>query len=525
MSKFALAVIMLCLLLGGRAMAAPNLCQPPKIYQTEAPDIFAVELVIPKNSHTYWKEVGPEGIATQFTVNAPEATIVPTPWPHPTPHMDELGFNYVYKQNPILPLKLNSPHPRQVEVTYGVCRNQCARCHFTINLADAQRPMALGQLASIDEEDFMLEVLKHNSLGVVASSGSLVVQSLPLMLLLALAGGFLLNLMPCVLPVLGLKVVAMLRERDYSPLMVRREAFATFMGIFVTYMLLATFCTLLLLSGKIAGLGLHFQNPYFVGTLAVILVLFALSLVGGLNFSILQNVYSGLLLRSQTSHFFTGVLATLLATPCGAPLVGTVAAFALTHSIVSIYLVFAMLALGMGAPYLLVLFYPRALRYLPRPGKWMLWLRYFAGLSLFFTALWLALVVVQDPAPSANSTIATPGIWHEFKPEQLPVYLAREQIVIVNFTAAWCVTCLVNKHMVWENQRLQDYLTEKQVIMLQADLTHEQPRYMEFMTRFNRNSLPTTIVFGPSAREGILLPELLRPKSLRQAVAKASNKK
>jgi suppressor for copper-sensitivity B len=227
---------------------------------------------------------------------------------------------------------------------------------------------------------------------------------------LALLGGLILNLMPCVLPVLSIKLLAVLGHGGADPAEVRRGFLASAAGIVVSFLALATAALALRATGRAAGWGLQFQEPAFLVVMAFILLLFAANLWGRFEFRLpgavanVAGTAGGA--HSLSGHFLTGAFATLLATPCSAPFLGTAVGFALARGPFEIYAVFAALGVGLALPYLLVAAVPRLATALPRPGAWMGKLKRVLALALVATVIWLLVVLAAQSGPVVAGLVA-----------------------------------------------------------------------------------------------------------------------
>jgi suppressor for copper-sensitivity B len=396
------------------------------------------------------------------------------------------------------------------------------------------------------------------------------------MLGLALLGGLILNLMPCVLPVLSLKLLSVVGQGGRAQGEIRRGFLASAAGILVSFLALAAVLLALRASGASIGWGLQFQAPLFLAAMAVVMTLFAANLFGFFSVPLPGAVarlgegghraHSGL-----WGHFLTGFLATLLATPCSAPFLGTAVGFALSHGTAEILAIFAALGLGLALPYLAVALFPGLAQRLPRPGRWMLWLKLVLGLALVGTAVWLLSILWQQEGPTttlllaalllallallgwrrqarpalrrglavlslllALGGIALPALlpsrpaaagaaegWVAFEERAIPRLVAEGKTVFVDVTAEWCVTCLANKRLVLDLQSVRDALRQDPVVAMQADWTRPDPEIAVFLERFGRFGIPFNVVFGPGAPAGIPLPELLSEAAVLEALRKA----
>jgi suppressor for copper-sensitivity B len=382
---------------------------------------------------------------------------------------------------------------------------------------------------------------------------------------IALLGGLILNLMPCVLPVLSLKLLALLEHAGAARRAARRGLLATAAGVMACFAALAAGLIALKSAGSAVGWGIQFQFPWFLAAMALATTLFAASLWDWLPIALpgrLADAIGGARARGRLADaFLLGAFATLLAASCSAPFVGTAIGFALARGPAEIALVFTGLGLGMAAPYLLVAALPGLAAWLPRPGAWMVWLRRVLGLFLLGTAAWLLAVLAAEAgaatALSAGAALlallavlawrhrrpahrpvaaalalalaalamlvpslhggAAPippaardaGPWRPFDSATLDAALAGRQVVFVDVTAAWCLTCKVNERAVLDRAPVAARLQAPGTVMLRADWTRPDPAVTAFLQRFGRYGVPMDVVYGPGAPQGIALPELL----------------
>ena len=397
--------------------------------------------------------------------------------------------------------------------------------------------------------------------------------SLAAMLGLALLGGLILNLMPCVLPVLSLKLLSVVGQGGRERGQIRRGFLASAAGILVSFLALAAILIALRSGGTAIGWGLQFQAPLFLAAMAVLMLVFAANLFGffsvplpGAVARLGEQHHQGL-----AGHFFTGFLATLLATPCTAPFLGTAVGFAFSHGPGEILAIFAALGIGLALPYLAVALFPGLAHRLPRPGRWMLWLKIVLGLLLVGTAAWLVLILWRQeglgtalplallllvllavlawrrlarptlrPAlaavalllaavgvalpltlPGRPATAALEDGWVAFDEKAIPRLVAEGRTVFVDVTAEWCVTCLANKRLVLSLESVKGALGGDGVIAMRADWTRPDAAIAAFLQRFGRYGIPFNVVFGPGASGGIPLPELLNESVVLDALRQA----
>jgi len=387
-------------------------------------------------------------------------------------------------------------------------------------------------------------------------------------------GGVILNLMPCVLPVISLKIFGFIQQAGQSRQKIFRSGIAFTIGIFAWFIALA----LLLIALKGAGRdvtwgGFQFTNPYFVLALSVIVLVFALNLFGVFEISLPQSMTRGLLSTTERKDdlgsFFQGVFATVLATPCTAPFLGTALGFAFTQSPAIILSMFVAIAAGMGAPYLLLSVQPAWLRFLPKPGPWMLHVKQFMGFLLLATLLFLLYVLgaqrgvegaiwascfllvvsvacwmkgafvvptasaakrnivlvlmlvlvlasgvyfIGDKFQSAKVASADSqlrGGWQAFTPERLQAELAQGHTVFVDFTAAWCLTCKFNEANVLQSSEVREAFQRHGIVKLKADWTNGDPVITKLLQQFGRPGVPLYVLYPGKSEEPIVFPELL----------------
>jgi suppressor for copper-sensitivity B len=403
---------------------------------------------------------------------------------------------------------------------------------------------------------------------------------------LALLGGFILNFMPCVLPVLSIKLLGVIRQGGQGRSRVRASFLATAAGVVFSFLALAASLALLKSAGAAIGWGIQFQQPLFLTALALVLVLFAGNLFGffevplpGWAGGLAGRTGAGAEGHGLLGPFAAGAFATLLATPCSAPFLGTAVGFALARGGAEIFAIFLALGLGLAAPYLLVAAAPGLVRWLPRPGRWMRHLRTGLGIALLVTAAWLVSILTRQasptaaalaatllaavlallavrprlpdrlrlavppavavaallvlvlpgrvadapaaPAPSAMPGAAAAGLWRSFDEAEIPALVAAGKTVLVDVTADWCLTCQVNKKLVLDASAVRAVLDRPETVALRADWTRPDDRIARYLASFGRYGIPFNAVYGPGAPRGILLPEVLTESRVLEALARA----
>jgi suppressor for copper-sensitivity B len=397
------------------------------------------------------------------------------------------------------------------------------------------------------------------------------------MLLTALAGGLILNIMPCVLPVLSLKLLSATRLGMAGNAAVRVGFLATAAGVLAAFLALGGTLAALKSAGVAVGWGIQFQQPLFLVAMIIVLTLFGAALLDLLTIALPSRLSTALGTAGGSGlggQFFTGVFATLLATPCSAPLVGTAVGFALARGTSEILAIFAALGFGLALPYLLVSAVPSAARLVPRPGRWLVWIKAAMGLALLGTGVWLlfvvaaqiggrttlaigglmitllalqvarrmsqslrswhwagtalaivgalALPIIGGEAPAPTSAAATRGYWQPFERARISTLVAAGQVVVVEVTADWCVTCIVNERGVLTSTAITRALTGASVTPMLADWTRPDPDILAYLADHGRYGIPFTAIYGPAAPNGILLPEVLSIQGMLEALQAAS---
>ncbi len=414
----------------------------------------------------------------------------------------------------------------------------------------------------------------------------------------ALLGGLILNGMPCVLPIVSLKLFGFAQASGKPRREIVGGALMTTLGILVSFWALAGATLLARSAGQAIGWGIQFQNPLFVTFLALVLTLFSLNVWGLFEIQLPHALanrlgghahsahgehshsHSATVADGQTGsgsysgHFFSGVFATLMATPCSAPFLGTAVGFALSQPATTIVVVFTAVGIGLATPYLLLAAMPRATRLLPRPGEWMATLRGVMGFLIAGTTIWLLYVLAGQmdsarlaflevglltlalfiwlqsrsrktgvrvfgrvgaaaaavlvlllangaPVQSATGSGAPSGMkvldWVPFDPVQAETLAAEGRLVFVDVTADWCATCKVNERLVLETDETADLFARYEVVAMQADWTNRNDDIARYLASFGRYGIPFYALYRPG-QEPHVFSELLRGGRLEEAI-------
>jgi suppressor for copper-sensitivity B len=387
---------------------------------------------------------------------------------------------------------------------------------------------------------------------------------------LALLGGLILNVMPCVLPVLSIKLLSVAGQGGRSKRAVRFGFIATASGVLLSFLVLAGVMVALKSAGMAVGWGTQFQEPLFLVGMVVLLTLFAANLWGFFEVPLPQWL-AGLASAGEghvvLGNVATGAFATLLATPCSAPFLGTAIGFALAAGPAQIFIVFLALGIGLAAPYLLVAAVPSLVLWLPRPGRWMIHLRRVLGLALAGTAVWLVTVLVAQtglPAAVAVGVLmvaagvalgvfrvswarrwvpaalfaaafvvpifwaappaarAADALWRPFDQAAIDRLVGEGRVVFVDVTAEWCLTCKLNKELVIAAPPVAARLSAPGVVAMRADWTRPSDVIATYLKSFGRYGIPFNAVYGPRAPRGLALSEILTTDQVLAALSQAA---
>ena len=346
-------------------------------------------------------------------------------------------------------------------------------------------------------------------------------------ILIAFLGGIILNFMPCVLPVLSIKMVQLVSYRSSNKDIYRNKIFFNILGILTTFLLLAITAHLIKIAGNIVGWGIQFQNQYFVFFMIILTLFFSLNLLGFFQYFIPSKILTVLSYKKEgfLGDFLTGMFLTLLATPCTAPLVGTAIGFALSGSTFQIYSVLLIMGIGLSIPLILILIFPPIITLLPKPGNWLLVFKKIMGLLLLLTTMWLTSIFLElnnnnNNTISKNDNDSELLInWDINNNINLPEELVKQgNIVFLDVTADWCLTCLVNKTFVLDTQDVNQLFKKNNVTILRLDWTKPNKNINLFLANNGRFGIPFNKIYGPSMRKGIIFPELLSIKIIRKYI-------
>ncbi len=396
-----------------------------------------------------------------------------------------------------------------------------------------------------------------------------------LKILFAIIGGLILNLMPCVLPVLSLKVFSLVKQAGESRARLLKLGVAFSAGIFVSFWALATMVVVLRSAGSLVGWGFQFQNPLFIIIMAAIMIVFALNMFGLFEIFLPSSTNTKLNLMSSkggyAGAFFNGILMTLLSTPCSAPFLGSAMGYAFSQTTVVLFVMFSAVAFGLALPYMLLTLFPIALKWVPKPGNWMVRLKEFMGFLLLATVIWLLAVLSEAYGtnlatwtsvlllvlsmnawlyskalpnggmgltvkrkvivwliivctsllaygwlvhPHINDTPSKGIVLEEneasYSEEKLSAILQSGRPVFLDFTASWCITCKSNKKLVLNTQEVQEAFAELDVVYMVADWTNGDEKITRKLKSFGRAGVPLYVIYSHNnPSQPMVLPELI----------------
>lgn len=472
--------------------------------------------------------------------------------------------SHIFRNEVIIPIELHLKEGSSlvhVKMHYGVCDDQtCIPASFEEDITIQPSPIAAPS-----------EAIHYTY-----------------MILFALLGGLLMNLMPCVLPIIGLKVYSVLNTTSQNRASIHLNLLATAFGILTTFWCIALLTIALSAMGRQVFWGMHFQSPGFLVLLVLLLSSMVSNLLGYYEIQVPQRLAQKLNILPMQSkaleHFFVGVIATIMATPCLAPFLATAIAYAINKEAYDIMLIYTTIGLGMAAPFLILASKPKLITYLPKPGMWMYWIKWAFAIVLLLASIWLltvlsttisiagalqvavgcvilnfALVQNFDPtyrwlkailistaiviafiAPWINyigvhdsntpptiqelSAERIPNGWVPYDESKLQAALNSGHTVLLNVGAQWCLTCKWNKRFVLDSSIVQDAIHQKKVVQMYADYTDYSEPISQLLKRYSSYGVPTTIIYGPEAKGGILLPTLLSQDEVLSAICIAMGK-
>lgn len=433
---------------------------------------------------------------------------------------------------------------------------------------DDDTKTTLSGILEIQRNDGTLQYIQLSGESGTAAPFSF--NTFALSILFSFLGGLLLNLMPCVFPVLFLKIYALTKNNMLTNTQRKLEAWAYGAGVVSSFLLLAIVLQLLKGAGFAVGWGFQLQSPAFVAAAFLLFVAMGLSLLGlyevsgsftGAGQSLTQK-------SGAKGSFFTGVLATLVATPCSAPFMGSAVGYALTRQSWESFPIFVFLGIGLAFPFVVLAYFPSLLKWIPKPGAWMEHLKQFFGFALLGTALWLLWIFGTQQSSDAlisalgaalflalglwalrfknkvlryslvalsifalfsfyKNAVSSSNVkesssnetqWESFSSEKIDSYLSQNKAVFIDFTASWCLTCQVNKKLVLNTSEADKIFTDNNIVRVRADWTNYDASITQALSKLGRQSVPVYAYYPAGKKDPVILPELLSMDILTTAI-------
>ncbi len=549
--------------------------------------IIGLHFNIAKGWHVYGNEAGGIGMPPSLDFNGSSNYIKnEISWPQAISKEEKIGaetIKYsVYEGEVILPVEISlqnieSPTQLKLKVNYGLCKDICipAVSEFVVDVANEEDAQSLVLIQKFFSKKIITENVAEKNAAEKSTSASLLSA-----LLAAVLGGLILNIMPCVLPVLGIKLMSVINHHESKISHIRFAFFSTTLGIISCFVIFAIFAVIIKLTGNIFNWGLQFQNPYFLIFLIAVLLGFIANMIGLFEITFDQFITNFLHKKISEKeadrknifmpNFLSGVLAVLLATPCSAPFLGSAISFSITQSSSIIFLIFIAMGLGLALPYVALIISPKMVYLLPKPGNWMLRAKQLMTGLLVATVIWLVYVLSNNIGAAAGGIAALASalfftcfkikikslkifaitilaitliilpaafqgikkarhpadiIWIKFSEEELYKRVTAGQTVVVDVTADWCITCKFNKFRVLHDTEVIAKLKRDNMVAMRADITKPNEAALSFIHKKGRYAIPFNAVYGPNAPDGLLTNELLNKKELFELINQASTTK
>ena len=404
----------------------------------------------------------------------------------------------------------------------------------------------------------MLDVQVKNILPPVKANNNYIY-----FILISLLAGLILNVMPCVFPILSIKLMSVFSSEKKNA---RVSFFTTAFGIIFSFILLGLIFLFLQYFKFSISCGMQFQQPYFLLFITLVIFLFMMNMFNQFEINLPSRVSNFSLLNSNNLYlkdFFNGFFATLMATPCSAPFVGTAITAAFTQNYLIGINIFLFMGIGMSSPYLLVATFPKLVNFLPKPGKWMIYVKYFLGLLLLATVIWLSNILLNFFSlsflilslilflilsyrkkipyfqniftivillgifylPSVKSLQNNPALkyderWLNFFEVDINQLVNKDEVIFLDITADWCATCQINKVNIINSNKIIKLFEENNILLIRADWTRPNKKVNVFLEKYKRFGIPFNAFFSKNFPNGILLSELLSEKEILETINK-----
>lgn len=412
---------------------------------------------------------------------------------------------------------------------------------------------------------------------IVKNSSNLEDYSIYFVLLIAFLGGLIMNIMPCVLPVLSIKLMQILKTHETNRNQIKYSFLFTAFGIIFCFFLMSMVIYSLKQLESGFFLGMHMQSPMVIAVLAIIvnsLIFVSYGLIGYSVQTKASNWLSIMSLRLKHKYlisFFEGVLASALSTPCSAPFFGFALTYAVLGNALESAVVLLFIGLGLALPYIFIAFRPSLLRFLPKPGPWMNKLKHIIALLLLLTMAWLLVILANQIIQinfvvfllclamfnimfifknslksyikylilivflimiyvslahytSNKNLLENSDGWVPFSKVKLDQLIDQNELIFIDITAAWCLTCKVNKINVLDDPEIVSFFGENNVTLMRGDLTNSNKTLEQFIKSYNRFAVPFNVIYGPSEKSGMILSEILTKQMVIDKIKQAKKK-
>jgi thiol:disulfide interchange protein len=530
----------------------------------DQPFWIAVKFSVKPGWHLYGPEPGEAGIPLTLDWSLPrDVKVLDTIWPEPHTINQASVKSYIYESefSVLVKMEASSLIPEgkiDLSLRWLACHDICSpgKENLSLHFPFKDKLLPLSEVVQSQQkaDQHISDILDY---------------SWVLAVLFAFVGGIILNFMPCVLPVLSLKLFDMIKHKDLNRTELIKNGLAYTGGVLSSFLIISVTLLLLRDQGQELGWGFQLQSPIFIAFLCGLFFLLALNLWGvfeiGTSLVRLQSLENHK--NSYVSSFLNGILACVVASPCTSPFMGTALGIAIAQNWFVSMLIFAALGFGMASPFLMVCLFPKTLKLLPKPGPWMDTFKKALGFALMATVVWLcwifghqtgvnpliklliALLLVaigawikgnwaafHKPHPtrlianivsfsiiilagtvafeSTRIGITTNLKWEVYSPEKFEELRAKGKPVLIDFTAAWCLTCQVNKKMALESESVIKKVKELGITPMRADWTNQDPVITQVLAGYGRNSIPLYVLhYGPNQfSKPIILPQFLTPQ-------------
>jgi len=440
---------------------------------------------------------------------------------------------------------------------------------FNIKSKDGTIPDNIeGIVSLIDKEGKRLdyeisgEKALSNTLTAQESGSTSIIQAI----IFAFLGGIILNLMPCVFPILSLKALAIAKKAYLHPEIVRKQGIYYTLGVVLSFVVLAAIIIGVKIGGQNIGWGYQMQSPLFVALLTILLFFVGLNLSGYFEIPLIFGNLGGKVSSEDNfiGSFLTGVLAVLVATPCTAPFMATAVGFALTQGSIVIITIFVALGLGLALPFMLISLFPSLVKFLPKSGVWLLTFKQLLAFPLYLSAVWLFWVLLREAGEDYATitliaiVIISFAIWllqragkiakifgsliviitiallailfslprtqpveHiKFSVAEIDKLRKENKAIFVDATADWCITCKINENLVLSTSEIKKAFANKNITYMVADWTHGDEEITKYLQSFKRSGVPIYVYYPPNSGEPIILPQVLTKDIVLQKISK-----